>query len=90
MLNFIPDDEYSILKTTERLLRNDRLPEGIIPFAEDGGGDQICLDYRQGRRQPRVVYWSHEEEKDQSIFPLADSFTEFLAMLEPPDAPHKV
>jgi cell wall assembly regulator SMI1 len=87
LLNFVPDDDYSILKTTKRLLRNDRIPERVILFAEDGGGDAMCLDYREGDSNPKIVYWSHEEEKEQSIIPLADSFSEFLDQLIPPEYP---
>jgi cell wall assembly regulator SMI1 len=85
LLNLHNDDVEGILKTMELLSLDDQLPEGIIPFADDGGGDMMCLDYREDPGHPKVVYWAHEREKHDSIIPLADSFTEFLSMLEPPE-----
>jgi cell wall assembly regulator SMI1 len=85
LLTLKPDDELDgILETTLNLTGAGRLPNKVIPFAEDGGGDLMCLDYREDPDHPKVVYWSHEEEEDQSIIPLADSFTEFLDGLLPP------
>ena len=75
------EDLESIVGTIAML--DDQLPDGLIPFATDGGGDFMCLDYRHDSNQPPVVYWAHEEDKDASVFPLADSFSEFLDMLIP-------
>jgi cell wall assembly regulator SMI1 len=85
LMTLYPDDTGSILTTLRLLAIDEQLPDKVIPFADDGGGDMMCLDYREDPDHPKVVYWSHEEEKDKSIIPLADSFTEFLAMLEPPE-----
>jgi hypothetical protein len=85
LLSLNPRDEDHIVNIMKLLAVDDQLPDQIIPFADDGGGDMMCLDYRQDPDHPKVVYWAHEEEKDTSIFPLADTFTEFLAMLEPPE-----
>jgi cell wall assembly regulator SMI1 len=80
------DDELSgILETVHSMTSTGRLPDKVIPFAEDGGGDLICLDYREDPDHPKVVYWSHEEEPERSIIPLADSFAEFLDELLPPE-----
>lgn len=36
-------------------------PAGIIAFAETGGGNRICFDYRQDSNtdNPPIVYWNH-------------------------------
>lgn len=84
LLSVDPDDEENILGTMELLSHDDQLPHAVIPFADDGGGDMMCLDYRNDPEHPRVVYWSHEQPRESSISPLADSFTEFLDSLQPP------
>lgn len=74
----------SILGIMESLSHDDQLPAGLIPFADDGGGDYMCLDYREASDAPRVAYWAHERGKHDSVFPLADSFREFLDSLQVP------
>lgn len=59
-----------------------QLPDGLFPFAEDGGGDFLCLDFRGGSDCPRVVYWSHDIGGDDSVVSVANSFSELLLMLE--------
>ncbi len=59
-------------------------PEGLIAFGENGGGDFICFDYRQGKDNldPPIVYWFHEVAgtgKDVSF--IAKNFEEFIGML---------
>lgn len=51
--------------------------EALVPFACDGGGDLICLDYRIGS-PPRVVYFEHETG---DLIDLAPSFEEFVGSL---------
>lgn len=53
------------------------LDKGIIPFAEDVGGDLFCFNYRQDPERPSVVYWS----VDTGAVPLASDFTAFVAAL---------
>jgi hypothetical protein len=52
------------------------LPQGVIPIADDGGGDFVCFRYTAA--QPSVVYWHHG---GRSVVPLSDSFSGFLEML---------
>lgn len=61
-------------------------PEGLIAFAEDGGGDFICFDYRKGKNiaDPPIVYWSHEADIGKDISFVANNFEEFIEMLEEP------
>jgi hypothetical protein len=58
------------------------LDKGIIPFAEDIGGDLFCFNYRETPETPSVVYWS----VDTGTVPIAASFTEFVNKLYDPFA----
>lgn len=57
------------------------LPAGVVPIADDGGGDLVCLDYRASSDEPSVVYWAHEFGGIEGLVPLADTFGEFLDLL---------
>lgn len=61
------------------------LPERVIPIADDGGGDLLCLDYRAGGSNPRVVYWAHDLGHEEGIVDMAESFDAFLDLLERQD-----
>lgn len=62
-------------------------PEGLIAFAETGGGDFICFDYRQGKDHPDppIVYWNHEAEIGKDVSFVASNFSEFLKILKEPE-----
>ncbi|MDL5156327.1 SMI1/KNR4 family protein [Actinomycetospora termitidis] len=53
------------------------LEKGVIPFAEDIGGDVYCFSYREDYDHPPVVFWS----VDDGAVRLAPDFTAFVAML---------
>lgn len=58
------------------------LPEGLVPFARDAGGNQICFDYRiKGRIS--ILFWDHELESydDEQGLCIAESFATFLESL---------
>ena len=68
-------------------IRN-RLPDKVFPFAEDPGGNFICLDYKvlNVAGEPQVVFWNHEykieglesgEETYETVV-VSASFEEFL------------
>jgi hypothetical protein len=57
-------------------------PEGLIIFGENGGGDCICFDYRNCRENPPIVLWLHEEEENEGIVFLSNSFDEFIDSLK--------
>jgi cell wall assembly regulator SMI1 len=59
---------------------SDVLPDKVIPFAEDGGGNLLCFDYRETPDHPPVVFWDHEHCDDPPQ-PLASSFTDLLNKL---------
>lgn len=82
-----PDDHDSVLACAEELHDNYGVSRQLIPIALDGGGDFMCLDYRESESEPKIVYWSYGAIPDVAIAYIADSFTSFLAMLKPPDTP---
>ncbi|MBN8617065.1 MAG: SMI1/KNR4 family protein, partial [Deltaproteobacteria bacterium] len=60
------------------------LPRGLMPFANTGGGDLVCLDYRQGPT-PSIAYWHHGRCGDEDeVTAVAASFTSFLELLHAP------
>ncbi|MBS0271760.1 MAG: SMI1/KNR4 family protein [Proteobacteria bacterium] len=62
-------------------------PEGLVAFAETGGGDYICFDYREGKDNidPPIVYWNHEADVGKDVSFVANNFEEFLGMLREPE-----
>ena len=93
-LGFVSDYETSplgdydiavVLSQIDTCLTDDPDLEGdeMIPIALLFAGDYVCLDYRQNKENPSVCVWSHEEsdEFDPVTYHVADSFSEFIAML---------
>ena len=56
------------------------VPDKVIPFAKDGGGNLLCFDYRETPDHPPVVFWDHEHCDDPPQL-LASSFTDLLNKL---------
>jgi hypothetical protein len=60
-------------------------PKEILPIADDGLGDLICLDLTE-LGKGRVIVWVHDDP-DLPIVEVADSFEEFVDSLAlPPDS----
>jgi hypothetical protein len=75
LLSFNLDKDTSILTIWED--NKERMPNGIIPFATDPGGNYICFDYRS-TTEPSVVFWNHEENfvinaEDELEYPEVDA-----------------
>ncbi|MCY8426886.1 SMI1/KNR4 family protein [Bacillus vallismortis] len=54
---------------------------GIVPFACDPFGNEICFDYRQNKDNPSGVFWDHEiayKYSDGALSHICDSFTELV------------
>lgn len=83
LISPLSGDRYNIMSMLEMLA--EQLPPGIIPIGEDGSGNYICFDFRKQGDDPRIVLWHHEKDSETSILPVAESFTEFLAMLKKPE-----
>ena len=81
------DEMYSYYTYFENVYNDppEFFPKGLIPFAPDGGGNYICFDYRNCRENPPIVFWHHEVEENEGVFPLADSFDEFINNLKSED-----
>ena len=69
LLSFKTDDIETVY-TSKRVVEN--VDPKLFPIANDPFGNLICL------KEGRIVYWLHE---DDSIEPIADSFTDFLLSL---------
>ncbi|MFP3812687.1 SMI1/KNR4 family protein [Bacillus pumilus] len=56
----------------------EQLSEQIIPIADADDGDLICLDVSE-INQGKIYFWDHElRDRDQDLFLIADTFTEFI------------
>jgi len=65
------------LTLSEREEIEPRLPEALIPVANDGGGNLYCLDTgNMSDEECPVVFWSHEEGRVVSRE--ADSFVDWM------------
>ena len=62
-------------------------PKNLVPFGENGGGDDVCFDYRDNPKtdDPPVVHWFHEAVESESVSFVAENFEEFLSLLKEPD-----
>ncbi len=78
------DIDVVMSQLDERLFAHeDILGFELIPIAALFGGDFVCLNYVEDPENPSMCIWYHEEsyELEPAIEFLANSFTEFLAML---------
>lgn len=64
-----------------------RMPPGLLPIADTGGGDQFCL-WLIGDERGAVVLWDHEAEHcpptNANLHHVAPTFTAFLELLDDP------
>ena len=79
------DIDVVMSQLDERLFAHeDILGFELIPIAALFGGDFVCLNYVEDSVNPSMCIWYHEEsyELEPAIEFVANSFTEFLAMLQ--------
>jgi SMI1 / KNR4 family (SUKH-1) len=63
------------------------IPLGIVPIIDDGGGNYVCFDLRTSGE--KLVYWDKShfwgsgQWRESDLYPVADSFDEFLGFLQP-------
>lgn len=79
LLSADPDDPENIINTHRGMGRY--ADRRLVPIADDGGGDFVCLDYRSGQ-PPRIVYF--RSELGQAVA-LAADFTALCNMLHEPE-----
>lgn len=73
----------SVLGALRDLNVDGQLPPGVVPIVNTGFGDYVCLDYRNDA-EPTIAYFAHERFGEDSLFPVAQTLTEFLDMLTVP------
>lgn len=65
--------------------RPEFFPEGLVPFARDGGGNLICFDYRKNPENdnPPIVVWHHEGRPrwGEDVSFVSNCFGDFLDSL---------
>ena len=55
--------------------------KGVYPFSRTGGGDYLCLDYRKNKKEPKVVYFTHDTFYGEEYETIAESFDEWFESL---------
>lgn len=67
----------------EVFLENDEMPDNLVPFASDSGGDYFCFE-SSGKNVGRIVFFESEyyDDPDQAVVVLSASFSEFIEQLE--------
>ncbi|GIP58615.1 SMI1/KNR4 family protein [Paenibacillus woosongensis] len=66
----------------------DLMKDGSIPIVNAGYDDYICLYFIDRKLPPKVILWCYErsfESIDYAIFPLAETFEEFIDRIEQVD-----
>jgi len=68
-------------KTYKMLVEERQIPPEVLPFANDPGGNYICISTAKGDHG-RVCFCNHELEDPETgymiVSPIADSFSEFI------------
>jgi hypothetical protein len=85
------DESNSLVWNVENY--KDRIPDWLLPIADDGGGDILCLAV-SGPDRGKVYFWDMRQEmgevernalgvsdRHKNIYLVADSFDEFLYRL---------
>ncbi len=86
-LNYNNDAKYDeFLKTYNDLVKycKPSFPKKeVYPFSPTAGGDYLCLDYRQNKENPKVVYFTHDTFYGEEYETIAESFDEWFSSLYP-------
>ena len=81
--SFHKESESYIVNVSNRY-RDGRMPDKVIPIADDVFGNEICYDFRKGLSSPSIVFWDHEiahEDPDRALSHICDSFPELVNKL---------
>ncbi|ANY65695.1 1,3-beta-glucan synthase regulator [Paenibacillus sp. BIHB 4019] len=65
LITYDQDDDEFIVNVFHDYV--DTLPEKVIPFAFDPGGNLICFDYQKNNENPSVVFWNHEGAAEKAV-----------------------
>lgn len=91
IFNFVDDGEGTLgyllsftrnpkIETVYGLI-SEYLPESVFPFATDSAGNMLCFDYRKDKHSPSIVFYNHEEDDEDAIELVCESFTDLLESL---------
>lgn len=62
-----------------------RIPNGVLPIAEDLAANLICLDVSDSVVKGTIYFWDHELELEkegyENLAPISRSFSQFIALL---------
>lgn len=61
----VKGDSITVLKKLNTF--RDRMPEGFLPFADDGLGNQLCICLQKANYQ-KIYWWDHEVEWDEEDY----------------------
>lgn len=78
------EDSNSYIMNAYNRYRDGRMAKGLIPFADDAFGNEICFDFRKNQHNPTICFWDHEiafENSGKAVFYICDSFTELINSL---------
>lgn len=79
------DDDYDLEENIDIYINDEkRLPDGLIPIAEDDGGNLVCISCT-GDDKGKIYFWNHEEEDEDdltaNLYFVSNSFNEFVESL---------
>lgn len=66
------DISYSVASTLQDVMP--RYPAGLLPFADDTGGNLWAFDYRANPTAPSIVFIDHELEGEAGVTVVAPDF----------------
>jgi len=70
---------YSVAFAMEHTMP--RYPAGLLPFADDTGGNLWAFDYRADPSAPSIVFIDHELEGEEGVTAVAPDFPSLLARI---------
>lgn len=83
VLEFDSEKEESIFQVYTKY--RDLMKDGSIPIANVGYDDYVCLPFLDRNLPPKAILWCYErafESIDHAIFPLAETFEDFIEKIE--------
>jgi hypothetical protein len=76
-----PREASYCVETALQSIREDSL-SGLLPFADDTGGNLWALDARTHPEDPAIILIDHELMGGDAVFPVAPNFDAFMAIIE--------
>jgi hypothetical protein len=73
-----PDDAYDLDRTLDAVA--DRIEKGFLPIAVTWRGNYICLEVERDCAG-HILFWDGHMLKGENVYPIANSFTEFIESL---------